>query len=393
MHLDLITLMAGGSFVAALSGLLLLAAWSQMPDATALLWWSAAAFASSVSIGLFTYGTVSESTAALLLGTGLGCVSPALTWGGVRKFVHRPISISLLGVGPAVWLVTTTISLFGLPPTGPIVVGFAMWIAYLLSASWDLLRMPDERLMARGPLVVLFSLHALIFLGGLFDVLVKGETVDTPTLNSWFGLINFEYVVYSMGAALFLVLICKQRSEARHIEAGKIDALTGIANRGAFFDGASQLVTKCREAGEPVCVIVFDLDRFKTINDTYGHGVGDRVLALFARSAQHALRSCDFFGRHGGEEFAVVLPNATLELALATAERVRHAFAASCGEIDGRALFATVSAGVAAISPSVTLGYAFEAADRALYRAKSRGRNRVERANDWAATRAAIRVA
>jgi diguanylate cyclase (GGDEF)-like protein len=128
-------------------------------------------------------------------------------------------------------------------------------------------------------------------------------------------------------------------------------------------------------------VIVFDLDHFKLVNDTYGHAVGDRVLRIFVDTARGVLRPNDFFGRHGGEEFAVVLPGASIEIAHAIADRVRHAVAEACRKVDGPPLYATVSAGVAAASLSESFSTALEAADRALYLAKSRGRNRVERAD------------
>jgi diguanylate cyclase (GGDEF)-like protein len=126
-------------------------------------------------------------------------------------------------------------------------------------------------------------------------------------------------------------------------------------------------------------LVVFDLDRFKTVNDTYGHKTGDRVLRVFADSARKILRPNDLLGRHGGEEFALVLPAATIETGYVIAERIRVAFSAACRQLD-EPIPVTVSAGVATIASETTFDALMEAADAALYQAKNLGRNRVERA-------------
>jgi diguanylate cyclase (GGDEF)-like protein len=130
-------------------------------------------------------------------------------------------------------------------------------------------------------------------------------------------------------------------------------------------------------------LIVFDLDYFKRVNDTYGHVVGDRVLRVFADTAGAMLRPADLFGRIGGEEFAAILPGVGAEAAYVIADRVRHAFEVAPKNASGPgslAVYATVSAGTAVALADATIDTIFEAADRALYRAKATGRNRVERA-------------
>jgi diguanylate cyclase (GGDEF)-like protein len=126
---------------------------------------------------------------------------------------------------------------------------------------------------------------------------------------------------------------------------------------------------------------MFDLDRFKWINDSFGHDVGDEVLRTFADTTRSVLRPNDLFGRYGGEEFCVVLPGATIEAAYVIAERVRHKFAHASESVAGRKMNATVSAGVATAASSTTLEAIMREADHGMYRAKSQGRNRVERAD------------
>jgi diguanylate cyclase (GGDEF)-like protein len=132
----------------------------------------------------------------------------------------------------------------------------------------------------------------------------------------------------------------------------------------------------------PVAVFVLDLDHFKSINDRFGHPMGDRVLRLFAQVTMAHLRSSDLVGRLGGEEFGVLLADATRDNAFMVAERLRTAFAAAAKMGGDPPLAATVSIGVAIIQdPREDLSALLTKADQALYLAKARGRNRVELAS------------
>jgi diguanylate cyclase (GGDEF)-like protein len=137
---------------------------------------------------------------------------------------------------------------------------------------------------------------------------------------------------------------------------------------------------RTRLANQPAALIMFDLDRFKTINDKFGHGTGDEVLVAFCRLATAQLRPNDLFGRIGGEEFASLLPNTTREDALSLAERVRAAVECASLRVGEHAVRATVSVGVVALSNDTSADFAglLKAADRELYRAKEAGRNCVE---------------
>jgi len=127
---------------------------------------------------------------------------------------------------------------------------------------------------------------------------------------------------------------------------------------------------------------LIDLDHFKHINDTYGHGIGDRVLRVFAETAAANLGAFDLLGRLGGEEFSAVLIDAGRETAMQTAERIRAAFADVASEIDGQPINATVSIGVAFCEDGpLDVPALLVQADQALYYAKERGRNRVEAAS------------
>ena len=159
--------------------------------------------------------------------------------------------------------------------------------------------------------------------------------------------------------------------------AATTDALTGAANRRSFTHRAEAELGRARRYGRPTALLAIDADRFKSVNDTYGHGVGDQVLASLSVTAASALRPSDLFGRMGGEEFAVLLPETDLAGAEPVAERLRAAIAAARVPTDRGELQFTVSLGVTEIAATETdLRAAMERADKALYRAKQEGRDR-----------------
>jgi diguanylate cyclase (GGDEF)-like protein len=126
-------------------------------------------------------------------------------------------------------------------------------------------------------------------------------------------------------------------------------------------------------------VMLLDLDHFKSINDRFGHAVGDRVLQVFTQIGSRCMRRMDLFGRLGGEEFAALLYDSNRDKALAAAEEIRTTFAEATREVDGKPINATVSIGVVIGHDAISdISALLAQADHALYRAKESGRNRVE---------------
>jgi diguanylate cyclase (GGDEF)-like protein len=159
-------------------------------------------------------------------------------------------------------------------------------------------------------------------------------------------------------------------------EAARTDHLTGLCNRRAFTELGRAAVDYCHRHGLPVGLLLLDLDRFKTINDTLGHAAGDEALRAFGTLLKQSLRGSDVCGRVGGEEFAVVLPHATLEQALAVAEKLRVACAELAVDAPGGRFGFTVSVGVS--HGPFDYESLLRHADAAMYMAKLGGRNRVE---------------
>jgi len=158
------------------------------------------------------------------------------------------------------------------------------------------------------------------------------------------------------------------------------DPLTGLGNRKYFDRSIETLVQSAMASGEPLSLLMFDIDHFKSFNDSYGHLTGDQVLRLVGMSLKQTIKGQDITARYGGEEFAVVLPNTALRQALTVADHIRRAVMSkelkkkSTGEILGRV---TISVGVSMLKPGDDTDSLIERADACLYAAKRAGRNRV----------------
>jgi diguanylate cyclase len=161
-------------------------------------------------------------------------------------------------------------------------------------------------------------------------------------------------------------------------EKARRDDLTGVYNRRALIAAMEESKQRADSAGEPLSICVIDLDFFKRYNDEFDHLTGDQVLRTFAQAAQDGLRATDIFGRYGGEEFVQILRHTTLAGAMADAERLRERISAFHIPTSRPIGPLTVSIGVAQYEPGETIIETFARADEALYKAKQRGRNRVE---------------
>lgn len=216
-------------------------------------------------------------------------------------------------------------------------------------------------LVARIPLVIIDAPRAATYLETISGLLI---------------LVVQPAVVICYGLSFILALILKLVDELHDLATR--DPLTRILNRRAFFEAAARELERNARYHRPLSLILLDLDRFKSINDRYGHAVGDGVLMAVTRQVSKNLRSSDLFGRLGGEEFAILLPETDLDSARAIADRLREAI----DGIDTRALASglsvTASFGVTGVGDaSKGLDPIFKQADRALYRAKDSGRDQV----------------
>lgn len=165
--------------------------------------------------------------------------------------------------------------------------------------------------------------------------------------------------------------------------ANRIDGLTQVFNRKHWEECLAKEFARARRYSHDVSLIMFDLDHFKLLNDTYGHQSGDMVLIEVAKHTQSLLRLCDLFGRYGGEEFAIILPETDLAGALDVAERIRKGIKSLALSYQGKPIETSASVGVAVINErNKRYEDLISNADRALYQAKASGRNQVRSAQE-----------
>jgi diguanylate cyclase (GGDEF)-like protein len=235
--------------------------------------------------------------------------------------------------------------------------------------------------------VVLF---AAVFGGSFLYIIFTGmgeadfTYMELFKLVSMQGLISFFVVMYVQANKDYQEVITEQRNsleelyKAKAIEAST-DTLTGLNNRLALMKKLEELYAQYRRSREIFSLILFDIDNFKQVNDTYGHNKGDEVLQLIAKISLESVREVDMVARYGGEEFLVVLPKTTSDVAIAVAERMRSSIQEKIS-IEGKSV--TASFGVVQIREKTGVDNLINLADQALYRAKGSGRNRVEAVKD-----------
>ena len=207
------------------------------------------------------------------------------------------------------------------------------------------------------------------------QVLQLRQTVSTKTAET--RDLYLVILLLVLGSIAFWTWRIK-RSELKFMKLARRDGLTGIFNHQYFVDASGELLQYCAKSARDACVLVIDLDHFKLVNDAHGHATGDMVLKRAVAACQTHLRSIDIFGRLGGEEFGITLPDCTLEMAMQQAEQLRVAIAGIARADDGPGFPVHASFGVAATDFSgYELRQLMAHADSALYQAKREGRNRV----------------
>ncbi|MCZ4428446.1 GGDEF domain-containing protein [Agrobacterium sp. SOY23] len=236
--------------------------------------------------------------------------------------------------------------------------------AVVLFAGWR-----KEPLLSRLALGAITGISGLISLSVMKSVLFP----DYATIN----LVNafFFIIMLNFAIALFVMVLVAERSERKLLLLANTDPLTGVKNRRFFFQ------TMPATPDPTDAAMLLDIDHFKSINDRFGHAVGDSVLQEVAKRIGGSIRGGDVLARYGGEEFIIFLPGAGVQKARMIGERIRSAIAVTEVDCGGLRVGVTISIGVAASGDmSCDLLTLAEMADRALYRAKTEGRNCVREA-------------
>jgi diguanylate cyclase (GGDEF)-like protein len=385
MSLDASTALALAAIIATTLGVLIIFSWAQERKNSYLAFWGTGYVVGGTATGLLcARGGIADflsvNVADALLTLAYGLMLAAL-----RDFCGRSTSIVWICAGAMLWLFACDFPAFVNSPELRVALLSAVLAAYSAACAVQLWQGRGERLASRLPAIACLTIHACACLARIPVAFFGGLDASRLVGGPWFTLLVLESLINVIALAILVVSMAKERAGLEERIAASTDELTGVASRRAFLaDGESRLAA-ARKLGAPASAVLFDLDHFKGFNDNYGHETGDRVLKAFAECASQILRPDDLFGRIGGEEFAALLIGVGGESAQAVAERLRRAVEKIQMIKDGARLQISVSAGVStALRSERPLAEMLKQADRALYRAKSRGRNRVERNEPFA---------
>ncbi|WP_077035172.1 GGDEF domain-containing protein [Pelomonas sp. KK5] len=204
------------------------------------------------------------------------------------------------------------------------------------------------------------------------------DTAVSPVMLGRLRLINLAILLFTLCALVQRYFIVIVRVQRRLMEFASIDPLTGLFNRRHFMATAAQELARSERYGGSLCVALADLDHFKSINDRFGHEVGDAVLRHVSHLIRNVARNADCVCRWGGEEFIVLLPQTALDGAESIAERIRQQVSDAPLQLSagGEPLHVTMTLGVAMLNPGEAFDNAVRRADKALYAGKAAGRNR-----------------
>jgi diguanylate cyclase (GGDEF)-like protein len=375
--------------VMALLGVLMLFAWLQNRAIRALAWWSGAVLLMAIALGLLCLRGVIPNLFSLDLAYVVLFTSCGLMLEGARCFEGQPRSLLVVFGGAAMWFgVCQAPVLYDSVTARTVIVSTTVGF-YSLACAYVMWKGRSEPLMSRWPLTVLLALGGVLFLVRVpFAIaypLAQTAINSVEALQSvWYAIFSASTLLYIIAVYFLFLALTKERTELAHKQAAMTDPLTALFNRRAFIDLAERRLKQRERNGTALAFLVFDLDWFKSVNDTHGHAIGDLALRLFAGILRTNLRPEDIAGRLGGEEFAAILSGADEAAVMRIAERIREKFAAAGELIEGETVEVTVSVGVACCraDEAADLEGLAEAADEALYRAKAHGRNRVELAGD-----------
>jgi diguanylate cyclase (GGDEF)-like protein len=388
MNLDAETLAVVTVFVIALLGALLVFAGLQNGRIRAPVWWGTAHIVNAAGLGFGlgfglalsrAYGAAADA-AASDMGNALILLGYGLMWSGARVFDGRKIRPLLVLLAPALWLALCRVPGFAANAELKFIAVSSLLAVLALRTAQELWRGRDEPLMSRWPCVVVLLAQAVVLFGRVPLSLLSLSFKNAELLQGLsLTVITFGTLLFTVILAFLQLNMTKERIELRHKINSLVDPLSGVANRRAFLDRASNLLLRHDAGHEPLAMLLFDLDHFKQINDRFGHATGDAVLRVFAGTATATLCADVLFARIGGEEFAACMQVGDMDEAYAIAERVRRNFAATAARFGNGQLSPTVSAGITlGRETGMTVGAMLSVADRALYRAKEHGRNRVE---------------
>ena len=377
--IDLPTLLMVSTALFVLMSVMFHVTWRQdRRNNAAMLYWAGAHLLGAPACVLLSLRGEIAAWASIGVANFLILAAFSLLLGGVLVFEERRLRPALLSIGPMIWVVATQLSVVWDRFPVRVVLMSLLIFAPVAIASLTMWRgggrepLPSRRLVAG--VLGLVALTHLARIGLAWAVPLSESFAALG--QGWTAFVAVQILLQEVLLGYGLLSLVKERAEYRHRRAAETDGLTGVLTRRAFRERVAARLVAEPDRG---ALLIFDLDRFKAINDTHGHLAGDRVLTDFAAAVERRLDSDDVFGRYGGEEFVVFLADSDVWAAWRRAEEIRRDFAGLGIRHGERTISATVSVGVAAV-PMIgpDLDRLIASADAGLYVAKRTGRDRVE---------------
>jgi diguanylate cyclase (GGDEF)-like protein len=379
IHLDMMTMSVVGITVTLVLGVVLTFNWARYGGSSFVGAWGFSMLILSVGIVIANASSMAGLLSVLAFGQAVMILSDGVKWSACRAFAGRDASRLYVVAGPVLFLLIVN-SGFVETFNGRLMLVCTLSAAYSFAAAAELAYANGEQLPSRWPAVLLLVLTGISFLFWLPLIIARPfAEIRDVFLSGWFPAVLLVTLLLRTALAFIVLAMAKERQEQEQRTDALTDSLTGLPNRRALFEAADAIgQRRILGGGTPVSVLILDLDHFKDTNDSYGHEFGDEVLKLFAMTLVKTLDGRAIVGRLGGEEFAAILPGVDGVAASAAAEALRRAFARSAAFINGLAIGATVSIGVATdVEVDTDLSGLFRRADAALYVAKRAGRNQV----------------
>lgn len=373
MFVDQTSLLLALGFAAFALSTTLFVTWLSARSEYFILTWATGAGIMVLAFAAFSINAIDHSPALLWLANMLLTGGFVIFYGAACLFTEGKLpkaQISVVG-GGLLSLITLPFIL-GFDALGALFGNLSNALLLFMTAEkfW---RGRGEAPAWVGGIVTLYGVTGISFIPCAVLIYIKGPLVLETAPSGWAEDLNSIVGLVGMTSIGALSLALNQaRAARRHRNEAHTDALTGLLNRRALFERFANM-----PAQGGLVAMIFDLDHFKSINDQHGHQAGDAVLRHFADVVRQNLRSVDVAARLGGEEFVIILTNATPALAAAIAEAVRTTFSEGGVGAETGLVQTTVSAGIALHIEGEALDQVINRADKALYLAKESGRNRV----------------
>jgi len=378
MQLDVPTLLVVLAIMTQIAAMSLVFGWAQRKLERHILYWAIGLQIGAVSSALLGLRGIAPDWLSIGVANGCTFLALGMAWNAARAFNGRPACWWPILIAPGIWVVALQVPEIAGSLANRIVVSSLLGSVISVVLAWEIWTKGSDKLVWRRPFAAVPAVHAVFLLARAVGALTLDVPQDIFKASLVVGVGVLEPILMMFAATIIGLRLTDERLKNVLKRAASIDTLTGLLNHGAFMDQAGARLRDARNRADFVTLLLFDLDRFKQLNDRYGHAAGDAALRAFSNIVRRRVSEKDCAGRVGGEEFAALLVDCSAARGLLVAERIRADIARHPVVHAGNDIRVTVSVGVMTVAAATAdLGSLMVAADEALYAAKRAGRDLV----------------